>query len=44
MCRRVASDRRRHTAIEARRKPVSNYRFLAVRRAVELLPIVGVDI
>lgn len=43
MRRRVASDRARHPAIQARRWPESNCRLLVVRPALELLPAVGVD-
>lgn len=37
----VASDRARHAAIEARRRPESNYRLLVARNARELLRVVG---
>ncbi|WP_210161920.1 hypothetical protein [Bradyrhizobium diazoefficiens] len=40
---RVASDRARHAAIEAGRRPESNYQSLGPRNAREILPAVGVD-
>lgn len=40
---RVASDRARHAAIETRRRPESNLRFLAAREIREPLPVVGVE-